>query len=547
MATRNAFTPSYNDVNNAINGVGTMSGGTSYSTPALDGDIIVVPAGTATWTTGITITNKSLTLQGAGIGQTIITGNLSSTSLQALAVNLRVSPIDTFTLSGIEFKTVNGGSFGIVGVQNADTQGQPVVQFRVTNCKFTHTPSDGSGGTGRRGLYIGACYGVIDHCTFVTTDASGGQMMAIDRDNTDSVVNVYHTPQVLGDGKATFIEDCTFNMAAFNDGCFDTYAGSKFVFRYNMIINTGANNGSAIGWHGQDSGVRSPRSFEIYSNTFTTVGGATGGLGMICRGGTGVVWGNTFDNGYSTLLNFVINAATKAPIPFARVQAYAPSPAWGSTTSGPGPVAEIGKTATGNTTVDGNTYGPGHVYAPLTQVITDAVLNSTTTITSATANFSDSTHVSRLVTGTGIPANTFISAVNSSTSATLSSAATSSASGVTLTMAFLDQGYPLLDQPGRGSFPLTNTGNWPTVTTGYASGDYEALDPIYCWSNTVNGNTSPLCDWNRTASAAYVRPGRDYYDNTTKPGYTPYIHPHPLVSGGDATPPPSLLFLQLYP
>ena len=38
---------------------------------ARDGDTVVVPAGTARWTTQLSIT-KNLTLKGAGIGQTVI-------------------------------------------------------------------------------------------------------------------------------------------------------------------------------------------------------------------------------------------------------------------------------------------------------------------------------------------------------------------------------------------------------------------------------------------------------------------------------------------
>ena len=47
MASRFAATTSFTDVNNAVNGIGTMSSGTSYSTPAVDGDTVAVPAGTS--------------------------------------------------------------------------------------------------------------------------------------------------------------------------------------------------------------------------------------------------------------------------------------------------------------------------------------------------------------------------------------------------------------------------------------------------------------------------------------------------------------------
>ena len=64
--------------------------------------------------------------------------------------------------------------------------------------------------------------------------------------------------------------------------------------------------------------------------------------------------------------------------------------------------------------------------------VTDAVTNSTTTITSATASFT-SADVGRLVSGTGIPADTWIDSVTNSTTAVLSAAATTSTSGVSLT------------------------------------------------------------------------------------------------------------------
>jgi len=44
---------------------------------ASDGDTIVIPAGRCTWTTNLTITDKILTIQGAGIDQTTIVDGLS--------------------------------------------------------------------------------------------------------------------------------------------------------------------------------------------------------------------------------------------------------------------------------------------------------------------------------------------------------------------------------------------------------------------------------------------------------------------------------------
>ena len=63
--------------------------------------------------------------------------------------------------------------------------------------------------------------------------------------------------------------------------------------------------------------------------------------------------------------------------------------------------------------------------------VTDGVENSTTTITSATANFT-SADVGASISGSGIPANDTIKTVSNSTTVLLATAATASATGVTL-------------------------------------------------------------------------------------------------------------------
>jgi hypothetical protein len=65
--------------------------------------------------------------------------------------------------------------------------------------------------------------------------------------------------------------------------------------------------------------------------------------------------------------------------------------------------------------------------------VTDGVTNSTTLLTSATANW-QSGDVGRPVSGAGIPAGTVIQSVTSTTNVIMSQVATASASGVTVTL-----------------------------------------------------------------------------------------------------------------
>lgn len=88
-------------------------------------------------------------------------------------------------------------------------------------------------------------------------------------------------------------------------------------------------------------------------------------------------------------------------------------------------------------------------------------------------------------------------------------------------------GWPCLDQIGRG------TGQYPN----------QPSVPLYVWNNgsSIECSTGGNCTINRTMISdgdAHVQSGRDFINNGTspKPGYTPYIYPHPL-QGGAANPP----------
>jgi hypothetical protein len=114
-----------------------------------------------------------------------------------------------------------------------------------------------------------------------------------------------------------------------------------------------------------------------------------------------------------------------------------------------------------------------------------------------------------------------------------------------------------------GGYPVPHQAGWgySTGETGPLSGSgvpdvYQDIEPIYIWANTGSGNynnpaitdySPPDCNSGDT-STNYVKLNREYYVNTAKPGYTPYIYPHPLLSGsqsaGSAALPPSNLQVQ---
>jgi hypothetical protein len=118
---------------------------------AQDGDIITLTAGTFTWSATVTI-SKAVTLQGAGIGNSIVkdagAGNLFNWSPTAGKPS---------RLSSIEFQ--DGGRTVVmwgVSVNGSNTNGS---SMRIDHCIFAHL----------RGFAINPSdmIGVIDHCMFL--------------------------------------------------------------------------------------------------------------------------------------------------------------------------------------------------------------------------------------------------------------------------------------------------------------------------------------------------------------------------------------------
>ncbi len=86
-------------------------------------------------------------------------------------------------------------------------------------------------------------------------------------------------------------------------------------------------------------------------------------------------------------------------------------------------------------------------------------------------------------------------------------------------------GYRCLDQTGAGRSDLI-TGDDPTPV----AWPNQESDPNYVWNNTVNGDVDDAV----TNAPAHVQEGRDFFNGIPRPGYTPYVYPHPLVDeGGD--------------
>ncbi|MGB9473590.1 MAG: hypothetical protein WCE87_00815, partial [Candidatus Udaeobacter sp.] len=101
-----------------------------HNNQAQNGDTITIPAGTFTWSTGITIT-KAITLQGAGVGATVIRDSVQSGQL----IQVRLAALNLTRITGIEFQ--DGGrtnrASDILRVVGSNTDGS---KFRFDHCKW---------------------------------------------------------------------------------------------------------------------------------------------------------------------------------------------------------------------------------------------------------------------------------------------------------------------------------------------------------------------------------------------------------------------------
>src|SRR5438445_13639926 len=85
---------------------------------ALDGDTVILPAGSSTWTKTLTCT-KGIKIIGAGIDSTIITSGLPG---NAAALVIQVGT-KSFTLSGFTFQDTSTSAFGFGIVELSGTTG----------------------------------------------------------------------------------------------------------------------------------------------------------------------------------------------------------------------------------------------------------------------------------------------------------------------------------------------------------------------------------------------------------------------------------------
>jgi hypothetical protein len=221
---------------------------------AANGDTVIIPAGTCTWSTLVTI-NKAITLQGQGVGVTKILDGVTSGAL----MNWVLVANQFSRMTGIEFGNGGGshqGDTGVVNVNGANTDGR---RMRIDHCYFNHL-------TGVA-IVTRNVIGVIDHNTYVGVPNS--RFANVWHNSWNGVPwgdGSWSSPTSFGTENFTFFEDNTMSYDGNSHyAFFDAFGGARYVVRHNTITK---------GWveaHGTDSTqrYRGTRAVEIYNNTLT--------------------------------------------------------------------------------------------------------------------------------------------------------------------------------------------------------------------------------------------------------------------------------------
>lgn len=270
----------------------------SYITnKANDGDVLICPAGSWTWTTTTSNTpsvliTKAITLVGAGfdlntgattsrttiVDDTKTADNGNEVAIKVVGVAGKMTRITGFYFTGPGDDkgviTVNGPAFWKL--------------FRLDHCYADIN-----------GTFIGFnnTYGVIDHSTVIE---EGSAPLSIRSHGTgeytaDNSSSSYLQPDPAGTTDAVYVEDCTFTGIGptYGAGASDCDSGGQMVFRHDTFTNTGLQTHDTA-----YTGLRGCRYYEIYDNTFTSNAGNIAWAANI-RAGSGVIYNNVVSGNYS--------------------------------------------------------------------------------------------------------------------------------------------------------------------------------------------------------------------------------------------------------
>jgi hypothetical protein len=273
-----AYTVSTNSSHKSVYKTDGSESDTQAATDAAaDGDVIRLPAGSSTWSTGVTV-NRGVTIEGRGVSSTTLTNPGTSYSL----FNVTCDQVET-RITGIAFK----GQYAIkLGGSYTTTQ------FRIDNCTFNCGTAQGI----LLQFYSNAP-GLVDHCSF--SGGSASEMihnMGFGANNDAGWLDDVYP----GSASAVYIENCTFTKDPISDKYFWGTAAIQSFYGARTVMRDCHLNYCHIDQHGNVPPLYGARWFEFYNNTFYVPPSGNQSDYLALRGGSGVVFNNHVSGGPNT-------------------------------------------------------------------------------------------------------------------------------------------------------------------------------------------------------------------------------------------------------
>ena len=300
QGTYTAATCSRSDVNAVINGP---------THTAVNGDTIVIPSGTCTWTSGITITGIGIDITGTGApnngGGTVGAGTTNTTlvdnasaplfTFSGLTTSSSTAKVELLTMSasGAGANTIRGA---IAFIGSCASNAPYCPSYRVDNINFSantwETPM--SGGF----VLLQDMFGVSDHNSATESTAASPTLTQINFASWQGIGdygdNSFASPDTFGTAQAVYIENNSVSGVRLSENDVSpgggNSGGARYVCRFNTVSNmsgTGVCSAHGTAWGGR---FRGQRQVEVYYNT-VSVGGCNAVDGL--NSGTAYYFSNS--------------------------------------------------------------------------------------------------------------------------------------------------------------------------------------------------------------------------------------------------------------
>jgi hypothetical protein len=212
---------------------------------ASSGDTVIVPNGSCTWTSGITITGKAIHLQGQTAGSVRITHNAGGTFL----ISVTESSAGSVQIS--KFAFIGGGGTAQTILMHASSNGRPIL---IHDNDWQGSISAIRTHTNRGVIYKNTINTNSNDRSFVQCKPEDLGMSSWESAHTMGTADTTGTRNL-------YVEENTITRVPLQ--AFDSDGNCRIVVRYNTFAD------SAYTSHGPDTGPYGNRHTELYNNTFT--------------------------------------------------------------------------------------------------------------------------------------------------------------------------------------------------------------------------------------------------------------------------------------